>query len=154
MNDELLGLSPIHNLHAIHKTLFWLTWRGNNSHCLHDRLLKVHRCQTNTKLKTANKSARVSEISLSCTFCRCYILYFSNFSCIFTSRNRCENNLIINMWFCCSKKMIGWYWPFRVCLNLFIIKHKKYVHKFNKSIVCNSQTNVLTLQFYFEMTWC
>jgi hypothetical protein len=42
--------------------------------------------------------------------------------------------------------------PFRVCLNLFIIKHKQYVHKFNKSIVCNSQTNVLTLQFYFEMT--
>jgi hypothetical protein len=24
--------------------------------------------------------------------------------------------------------------PFRVCLNLFIIKHKQYVHKFNKEI--------------------
>jgi hypothetical protein len=24
---------------------------GNNSHCLHDRLLKVHGCQTNTKLR-------------------------------------------------------------------------------------------------------
>ena len=51
------------NLHAIHKNtelLFWLTWRGNNSHCLHDRLLKVHCCQqTNTKLKTADKSDKL-----------------------------------------------------------------------------------------------
>ena len=34
-------------------------WRGNNSHCLHDRLLKVHSCQTIhnyiTKLKVRNK---------------------------------------------------------------------------------------------------
>ena len=40
---------PHNNLHAMHKNtelLFWLTWRGYNSHCLHDRLLKVHSCQT------------------------------------------------------------------------------------------------------------
>jgi hypothetical protein len=40
------------------KYFFGLTWRGNNSHCLHDRLLKVHSCQTNTKLKTADKSEK------------------------------------------------------------------------------------------------
>ena len=43
----------------IRNYFFWLTWRGNNSHCLHDRLPKVHSCQqTNTKLKTADKSEK------------------------------------------------------------------------------------------------
>ena len=48
INTQILTISILlhNNLHAIHKStelLFWLTWRGNNSHCLHDCLLKVHK---------------------------------------------------------------------------------------------------------------
>ena len=54
------------NLHAIHKNMFWLTWRGNNSHCLHDRLLKVQSCQTIhnyiTKLNKQWKSEKYNQI--------------------------------------------------------------------------------------------
>ena len=46
---------------------FLIDMKGNNSHCLHDRLLKVHSCETIhnyiTKLNVRNKI-------LSCTFCR------------------------------------------------------------------------------------
>ena len=42
INMQILSAILLHNnLHGIHKNtelLFWLTWRGNNSHCLHDAL--------------------------------------------------------------------------------------------------------------------
>jgi hypothetical protein len=58
------------------KYFFWLTWRGNNSHCLHDRLLKVHSCQTNTKLKTPDKSARQGNLQHPTRGCRRYTVNF------------------------------------------------------------------------------